>query len=404
VTRRVAEFWAKTLPKQRFQLLGKTFVTAFALLMTLLVALAGCADTSAGHVQPTAPPSPTSSLLQNGTPLVGANLPALAITRWRLAYLAADGHLHLLTFDGKQDTRGPVVPDMNFFGLDFASAGISPNGATLAYSAASGLTILDVGGRGTRTQPAPPSYQMAWSPDGSRLALGDGIGGIWTVRASVGSPTAVHGTPRNDTYRLAGWLDATHVAVSAASDSNSNAFALNALDVNTGALRHIATITVSGIGKPQVALSPDGKQAIFWNAPFQDEPFTPLAAVINIASGAVRKLPGITKATGSGFTSLAWKPGSQTVAVSTGFATNSNLQAWLLDVQGDSAIRLSGGQYVVAWAPSNSILVLSTSNTTTVGEGPHSISVAVFSGGRYSLRELTRGAKSFPIVGFAQTP
>lgn len=373
--------------------------------MTLLVALMGCDGTPARHTQSTVPPSPTSSLLQNSTPLAGANLPMLAITRWRVAYLAADGHLHLLTFDGKQDTRGPRLPDMNFYGLDFASAGISPNGATLAYNAATGLTILDVGGHGTRTQQDQAIYQMAWSPDGSRLALGDDIGGIWTVRASGGSPTAVHGTPRNDTYRLVGWLDATHVAVSAAaSDSTPNAFMLNALDVNSGALRHIATITVSGIGKPQVALSPDGKQAIIWNAPFQDDPFTPLVAVVNTATGAVRKLPGITKVTGSGFTSLAWKPGTHTVAVSTGFATNSNLQAWLLDMQGDGAIRLIGGQYVVAWAPFNDILVLSTSNTTTVGEGPHSISAAVFSGGRYSLQELTRNARSFPIVGFAQTP
>lgn len=382
---------------------GKTFGAALTLLLTVLLALAGCGDSSTGHTSSTTSSTPTSSLLQNSTPLVGVNLPALSVTRWRVAYLATDGRLHLLSFDGKQDTRGPAVPDMNFFGLSFASAGISPNGATLAYSAASGLTLLDVSGHGAHTQQDQAVYQMAWSPDGSRLAMGDGIGGVWTVGVSGGAPVAVHGTPRNETYKLIGWLDTTHVAVSAATNEQSpNDFTLNALDVNTGALRRIATISASGIGKPQAALSPDGKQAIFWNEPFQDDPFTPLVAVIDTTTGAVHKLPGVTKATGAGFTSVAWKPGTETVAVSTGFATNSDLQAWLLDAQNDSAVRLLSGQYVVAWAPLNNILVLSASNATTVGEGPHSISVAVFSGGRYSLLQLTRNAKSFPIVGFAQ--
>ncbi len=112
----------------------------------------------------------------------------------------------------------------------------------------------------------------------------------------------------------------------------------------------------------------------------------------------------VTKATSSSFTSLAWQPGTQTVAVSTGFAANRDLQTWLLDVRNDSALQLISNQYVVAWAPVSNVLVLSTSNTTTVGEGPHSISVAVFSGGRYSLKTLARDARSFPIAGFAQTP
>ena len=254
MARKAAGFRAEGQTKQRFQ---RTFGAAFALVLTLLAALAGCGGSSTAHTQSTTAPSPTSSLLQDSTPLVGANLPMLTTTHWRVAYLASDGRLHLLSFDGKQDTPGPTLPDMNFYGLGFTSAGISPNGATLAYNAASGLTLLDVSGHSTHTQQDPAIYQMVWSPDDSRVALGDGIGGIWTVRASGGSLTAVHGTPRNDTYRLIGWLDATHVAVSAAPDTGtSNDFVLNALDVNTGALRHIATINVAGIGKPQAALSP----------------------------------------------------------------------------------------------------------------------------------------------------
>lgn len=375
---------------------------------------AGCGGTSVRQ-QPTPPQQPTSGKViaptatVTPTALAGSNTTLPAFSDWRAAYLAADGRLHAVALDGAQDVSGPPLPGMDSYALNFASAGISPNGRLLAYVANAGLSIVDVSGNGAvRDDPSVAAiYQMYWSPDGSELALCDGEGSLWVAKPSSVSaqqhPKAVPGTPGRSIGILLGWIDATHVAVTMAPTADS--IALGALDVTSGGLRRVATIKSSNLSTYHFSLSPDGAHALFFNQRYRDQPYTQLADLITIATGAVTPLPHLAQIMGpySGFSSLAWRDGS-IVAASTGFKENGDLKGWLLDVHTDSASPLPNGYYPLGWAPAGKTLVGSTAEQLTVGWGPYEIAaVTVDASGHYTSTTLTRNVYSFPFVGFVRT-
>src|SRR5690348_7261850 len=83
-----------------------------------LLAVAGCGTVVAS--KPTQRPSPTQrTATATSTP---TNLPNF--TDWRAAYLAADGKLHVVTLDGRQDLAGAPVTGMWMNGLSLSTAHI----------------------------------------------------------------------------------------------------------------------------------------------------------------------------------------------------------------------------------------------------------------------------------------
>lgn len=324
--------------------------------------------------------------------------------------MGGDGRMHAVALDGTNDVAGLVLPGMDSYGLNFASAGVAPNGHLVAYIANAGLSMLDVSGH-TSFEGDPTfaiAYQMSWSPNGSELALSDGKGSVWLAQpsrvSSTQHPQAVPGTPSQDIGVLLGWTDSAHVAVTLAPVGDS--ITLGDLDVTSGQVRPVATISSPDLSTYHFSLSPDGAEALFFNERYRDQPYTPLVDLINIATGAITPLPTLAQVMGpySGFTSIAWRPGSSMVAASTGFKENGDLKGWLLDVHADGASPLPSGFYAESWAPSSSTLVMSTGEQFEVGYGPFELdAVTVDASGHYTSTVLTHSAMSFPFIGFVRT-
>ncbi len=385
-----------------------TRVLGLALALALLVASA-CGRAGAG-----AGPGPATRTTAAGpstpTLMPSAGHPLPAFSDWRAAYLGSDGVLHAATLDGQTDVAGPELPGMDLAGLGFASAGLSPNGHLLAYVTDAGLNILDVSGReSVQGDPALGSiYQMYWSLDGSVLALDDGEGSLYLAKPSNGLPNQhakpVPGTPGRGIGILLGWVDSTHVVVTM--NPTADSITLGKLDVTSGTLQTIVTIRSSALGTYSFTLSPDGSEALFYNRRFRDQPYTPMVDLVGMTTGMVTPLPSLAAIMGSysGFTSVSWRPGSGTVAASTGFAVNHDLKTWILDVTNDTAWHLADGYYAMGWSPSSSTLVVSTVNQFTVGQGPFELDAfTVTPDGHGTSVVLTRSAMSFPFVGFVRT-
>ncbi len=227
---------------------------------------------------------------------------------------------------------------------------------------------------------------------------------MWIDTIPGGTPTLVPGAPFAHVQYPIGWIDATHLAVSMYGIQQSD-YSLGSLDITTGTLRVIATVTI-----PEATglflLSPDGGTDIFYTFPFQDYTFTPTFEEIDTSSGVITPLPAIARElAGIGYSGFAWKPQTRTLAVSTGFLDNGNLEVWLLDLTSDSLTRVLSGQYVDAWSPDGNTLITSTNNEYAIGQGPFSISATTFgAGGQPTTTLLTSQAMTFPFVGFVRNP
>lgn len=308
-----------------------------------------------------------------------------------------------------------MLPGLGVYGANCASAGISPSGQFLAYAQVT-LTILHLQARATtdQTQQVGALYDLFWSHDGSHLALDNREWGFWVVSMTDGRPVSLAGTPGQSAASIIGWIDASHLAVTLHSagpyytDPNGDTFALSArfgsLDIATGQVKPIATVSSPGLGSPGFSISADGSEVLFYNGKFRDNPYIPLVEEINVASGKVTPLPNIAKTTGSGFTSLAWQPGTAILAVSTEYGVNGDLRDWLLDPRHDSAAHVMDGQYVEGWVPDGGPLVTSTGQQITQGFGPYTIStVSLLSSSQPRVTVLTKAAMTFPFLGFVRT-
>ena len=74
-------------------------------------------------------------------------------------------------------------------------------------------------------------------------------------------------------------------------------------------------------------------------------------ALINLVTGHVTPLPDIAQAIGADFSRVAWRLGTNTVAVSTGYTENGNVQTWLLDVKADTAMSIGSLGHPMGWVP-----------------------------------------------------
>lgn len=368
-----------------------------ALAVSLIALLAACG----------APSGARSAAQHTGSavPTATASPAFPAFSDWRIAYLATDGRVHVVAQDGTHDMAGPALPGLTIDGLDIASAGVSPDGRLFAYSGDELVIVRLAGAGGTPavTETHQRADDLSWSPDSRYLAfVGNGPVGGWSVYdARTGAFTQVQVHLSSPKLAFRGWINDQHMAVVPAVDVSASQQALQVVDVATGGVRTIATLATGALGTPHFAMSPDGKGVLVSNCAFRSDPYTPLVEVIQTATGQVRELTRIEQAAHSCFADVAWKPGTQTVAVTTGF---SEQQSYLLDLTGDAATALPGSAHVLGWAPDSGALVTGTSDLARVGSTPHSLSIVpppVTSGAAPLM--LTQSAVTFAMLGLVRT-
>lgn len=391
--------WARR--NRQTRLVGSRHRATWGIVIVALLVLAGCAQST----------TPASSHTQ------GHNTSSSALPHfsdWRAVYLAPDGRAHIVSLDGKSDLAGPALPDLTSNGLVVSSAGVGPNGKLLAYGATA-LDLVDLTGR---TPPRTVSVyggvnNLIWSPDGTKLYSYLGGGQFSLVSLPTGQATNV--TPGQGVVGEVGWIDTTHLAAvsdqgaSFVTDSSGDRFAtsteLASVDVTTDQVRTIATFQGVGPTAFDFAVSPSGTQALYFDAPFRAFPFTPQVALVNLTTGNVTPLPTIAQTTGASFSAIAWRPGTDTLAVSTGFTENGDLKTWLIDVGADTASKIAPTGYPLGWAPDNGPLILSSGWQSSIGLGPYTLSaVTCASGVQCSGATLTEHAMTFAFLGFVRNP
>jgi WD40 repeat protein len=376
----------------------------------LLVALVSCSQTSTRQ---------SAHQGQNASQQVQATVKGLpSFTDWRPSYLASSGYLQVTSMNGQGTLTGPEFSGLTIDGYVVGSAGVSPNGHFIAYSGTNGLRVIDLTGHQTGERaPAVSAEELAWSPDSTRIALGDGQGHIGIANIGNGDYTVAPNSQHQGLRSVIGWIDDSHLAVTmapASTDTQSqqtNSITLGSLDISSWSVRAILSISFSGLNIPLFALSPDRAHVLFFNRRFREDAYTPTVAEIDVASGALNQLPRIAASMGSysGFTSLAWQPQGQMIAATTGYDVNGDLETWLLNLEQDSAVRLALPQprYVAAWVPDTSQLILTTGWQILVNDGPYEISEASIDLNDPSASmipvSLTSDASTFPFVGLVRT-
>lgn len=401
---------------------------SLALVCLGLSALAACSGKSVG-ASSSAPATATQIPSKYATAYAWASATAQALAQtptaapqplphfsdWRVAYLGADGVVHAVSLDGRTDVNGPALPDLTSYGLNFTSAGIAPDGKTLAYATPE-LDLVDVTGQ---TSPRPVFlnggfYDLRWSPDGSKLLTDTGPGQFAYLTVATGKISSIAVPAEQDIAASLGWIDDAHIAVTSyrgatiytdpSRNSSATSVTLVSLDITNGSVRAIATVH-GGPGNDFFEISPDGSHALYYNTAdnqLWNPSFTPHVDEIDINTGIITSLPAITRLTHGDLTSVAWRPGSEQVAVSVDFTTMGD---WLLDLRHDTATALGTGNLALAWSPDGTHLVLSNAIQTAIGAGPSELYVAAIAASGPTLTTvLTRNAMDFPLLGFVRNP
>jgi hypothetical protein len=381
-------------------LCGASTAAALCLMVLLLV---GCAPSLTTATRTT--PLPTMTAAPSGL------LPAFR--DWRVAYYGEDSRLHVVTLDGKTDLPGVILPTLDSSVLDFAGAA-SPDGRHIAYDGHGGLTIIDLTAtdptKAILQNPRVSGFDLTWSPDSAKLAYTT-AGSLGLIDVSTAAVTPIPRWQSTVPSRIAGWLDSQRLLVTQFSGSASPRFILTAVVVATGAARTIATIPITPNTGAYATLSPDRKQALVYNDPatgnFPDHP--PLIAMVDMATGQLRPLPGIVNALGFLLYPVAWKAGAQLGAVmpegTAGAVASPQNQSWLLDLAHDTATKLTKGQFCLGWVPGADTLLLSPSDRADPDNTQaHPLSAAQLVGATLGPPvTLATSAKIFPFLGFVRT-
>lgn len=369
-------------------------------LLFLAVVVSGCSQ-----------PVQSSSSAPTITSATSATLPTFS--DWRAAYMDAAAHLHAVSLDGKTNLTGP---SLSLSDLATKYASISPDGHMLAYTGAQGIVTRDITAQDPANQIEGSGglAELSWSPNGSQLALGDGHGRL-CVASSSGGPCN-SSSPQQDKHlaSIVDWTDNTHLAMTflppppAGASNDTPRIGLGILDITSWSFHVVATFAASDLGLPAFSLSPDGNYALCYNTRYRSDPYTPMVDEIDLATGAITSLPNLASAVGqsSGFTSLAWRPGTHTIAASTGSVATGDLKTWLLDPQNDGAtpLPLPAARYIGGWSPDGSRLIVTTGSLANGDTGPFEIdAVTVQAGRQLTSLALTKEAMTLPYIGFVRT-
>jgi hypothetical protein len=282
----------------------------------------------------------------------------------------------------------------------------------------SGIAIVTVA-TGALVRASVPATNIFWSPDSSRLVadayVNNGMGPAYLINPTTGAVTTIHATLNGrqaNVYRIVGWLDSTHLAVlsdrgtsgTVLSDrgaggaalampvpanrstyttplsellSGGPALAVDVLDADTGALRHLVDV----MSPPDVFVSPDGK-AIF----VAPSTWVSTGYVVNPTTGQTHDLPQISRIFAHMFVDIdnagfgkggnwaamwSWRPGTHTVTLSLGAwglgvesqssgygPAHQVAGVWLLDLDHDTATAVTHNSYPLAWTADGQSLLL----------------------------------------------
>ncbi|HEX9039019.1 MAG TPA: hypothetical protein VF808_18700 [Ktedonobacterales bacterium] len=341
---------------------------------------------------------------------------------WRVAYIGPDGRLRAVTLDGKSTAVGLALPIRGFTGSGVFAAGVSPDGARLAYLSDGLLTIVDTrAGTLRRAYIHSGDSPLSWSPDGRWLALNE-AGRVMRVSGADLSQTLMPPPAPSAASALAvsgpdGWLDATHVGVTYLPGSSDSRTSYQSLDLASGALRPIATVAANQ--GATFSAQPGGASTLFWTARYRGDPYVAQAALIDNVTGAQTPLPAITAALSNyGFLALLWRPNSTQALAVTMYRTQSGLLYFLLDSAHDTATQITLPAYPEAWTPDGTALLLAASaqqpiaedapgftDTGALGSGPYTLSIAPLAatGAPGPSTMLTTRAMTIPTLGFVRT-
>ena len=317
---------------------------------------------------------------------------------WRAAYFGFGHSLHVITADGSLDISAPLPSALvaDWTGpLTSGDIAASPDGHVIASivrgapTTSGPIALLSLVGGALTTIPVT-ARELYWSPTSDRLAvnLGDERQPrVAVIRLSDGSVTnlssQVDGAPVS-AGAILGWIDATHLAVvysppaimrpahaatpTASATTTAGVSYVGALDADTGVIRPVAALPAESKG---AYLTPSGAEALV--TPSATTP----AEVIDMTSGTVKPLPGITRrlatvaaqsvATSDSqkneWASAAWQSTTDQVAISlassAGDAHATTL--WLLDPAHDAAVPLGADRTPLAWTPDGRTLLLAGS-------------------------------------------
>jgi hypothetical protein len=345
---------------------------------------------------------------------------------WRVAFLGQGGVVQAVALDSTNDVTGPALPDttINGAGTDATiqvgtrldSAGIAPDGKTLAYTvtATARLELVDLSGQ------VPPRsiflsggfYDVMWSPDSTKVLTETGPADFSYLSVSTGVVTPISLASGQDVTGYDGWIDNNHIAVNSYfgasmyhdpnGDTQPTSVTLESLDITTGAFRPIVTIH-SGPAGYSFIISPDGTQALYYTTQIQQlsAPYTPQVALVDLATGVVTPLPTITRQTKAIISGAVWRPGAEEVAASTPDS------ALLLNLRQDIVTQLNSNRIPLAWTPDGTHLVLSTTDgaDSAIGAGPGQLSAMTIGvNGTMSTTVLTSEAMDFPMLGMVRNP
>lgn len=367
--------------------------------------------------------------------------PLPAFSDPRVAYIGPDALLHVVSLDGKTDSAGTPIPLSGFLMVDgIWSAGVSPDGKHLAYFQDEQVTTTDAASGAWKTTRLPNVVQSTanWSPDQRYIAL-YGPGAIECVNVAAGSSFETPGDPLLATSKwqitdMAGWLDATHVAVGVIPNtsgtpgthgipptvipgSSATYATLASLNITTNQLHTIASVQKGGSAGSFTVL-PGGQWSLFTNVEDPNQSYTPQVDLINNTTGAVMPLHHLTSLLPPrGFNSILWRPNSTQAIVDTGFPETGDDHYLLIDALRDTATPVSLPGFPEAWSPGGSTLVVSKGpdalnldgigweNVGEIGAGPFTLlSVRISAGGVVSAPvTLTTHAMNIPTLGFVHT-
>jgi len=366
--------------------------------------------------------------------------PLPAFSDPRVAFIGPDSLLHVVSLDGRTNVAGTPIPLAGFPEEGIWAAGTSPDGRQLAYFEDSQVTTIDAasGVRNDTDMYGVGDSEISWSPGQQYIAF-SGSGAI--ICDNLATRTFFY-TPQ-DTTSLAkippldgpyGWIDATHVAIMQFPDRSgtpgTHALAtpapsagtwvkLSSLDVATNQVWPIATLRGYGyLGTFSVL--PSGHWTLFVDEQSEQDlvtPFTPLAALINNATGAVTPLHHLTTFLPQNNTSsLLWRPGT-TQAIAVGDFGPGQSPYMLIDALHDTATPITLPGTPEAWSPDGSTLIVASGSqginedaagwddVGSVGAGPFTLTaVRVNMNGSVSPGvALTTSAMDIPLLGFVHT-
>lgn len=370
------------------------------IVVSMVLLMSNACSSSTGSAQ-TQHPTPTAS-----TPA------SYQSTQWKVAYLDQTAHMHAIGLDGAQDQQlitltDPILSDPQRAHSGFFIDALNPDGHTLSYGQTT-MHLVDI--RQQTPDHSADTHAVisggAWSPDGKQEIVTDGANNFYVLQTSNVSFRPLTGNPYPE-RDLLGWLDATHIVVGQGlaqanpNDPNADGYALDSIDIGSGTHHRLASLMTPHLGVPMGKLAPDHQHVLFYNAPWQDEPFTPLVGIFDLHTGALRQLPAITNQTKSYFTSVAWAANGQMAIATTGFLENSNLQAWMLHLGADMAVKTKPSGYVYAWNAQTNTILASTALGTSLQDGPYTITaMQVQPADTFKTTILTTKAYSTPVIGF----